>query len=77
MNSLVRELYKRLITAGHHYPQGVAAVRAKAKVEFFKNKDLTDDVAIKKAIAYGRYWAREIEAISKFHKYRTLRKRYG
>ena len=77
MNSLVRELYKRLITAGHHYPQGIAAVRAKAKTEFFKNKDLTDDIAIKKAVAYGRYWAREIEAISKFHKYRTLRKRYG
>ena len=77
MQSIVRELYKRILTAGVHYPQGLNYIRDRAKTEFFKNKDLCTDLGIKKAVAYGRYQVREIEAISKFHKYRTIRKRYG
>ena len=77
MQGIVRELYKRILTAGVHYPQGLNYIRERAKTEFFKNKDLTTELDIKKAVAYGRYQVREIEALSKFHKYRTIRKRYG
>ena len=44
---------------------------------FLDNRDLIDDVAIKKAIANGRYQAREIRAISQLHKYRSMRQRYS
>jgi Complex 1 protein (LYR family) len=76
VSSLVRDLYKRLLFAGRDYPEGLAVVRKKAKEAFFKNKDLTDEVSIKKAVAQGRYWVRELRAIAKLHKYRALKKRY-
>jgi hypothetical protein len=77
MNPLVRDLYKRALLAGRGYPQGLSHVRDKAKAAFIANKDLTDDVDIKKAVGKGRYWVRELNAISKLHKYRQMNKRYG
>ena len=74
MHPLVRDLYKRFIIAGTHYPQGVSHVRQCAKKAFFENRNLQDDLEMKKAIAKGRYWVREILAISKLHKYRAMRK---
>lgn len=44
---------------------------------FHENRELTEEVLIKKAIAFGRYQAREIRAISQLHKYRTMRMRYN
>lgn len=77
MNPMVRDLYKRFIVAGHHYPQGVDHVRQRAKKAFFENRNITDEIELKKAISFGRYWVREIVAISKLHKYRSMNKRYG
>jgi hypothetical protein len=77
MNPLVRDLYKRFLLAGRDYPQGLSHVRVKAKIAFVGNKDLTDNTDIKKAVARGRYWVREINAISKLHKYRQMKQRYG
>lgn len=76
VTSLVRDLYKRFLLVGRDYPEGLSVVRARAKEAFFKNKDLKDDVSIKKAIAHGRYWVRELAAVTRLHKYRTLKKRY-
>ena len=76
MTPKVRDLYKRILFAGREYPQGLDYVREKAKKEFFKNQSLTEEVKILKAIAYGRYMAREIVAISALHKYRTMKNRY-
>jgi hypothetical protein len=76
MHPKVVNLYKRVLYAGRNYPQGLDVVREKAKKEFLKNKDITDDIELKKAIAYGRYMVREIVAIGKLHKYRQLRHRY-
>jgi hypothetical protein len=76
MKPLVRDLYKRFLLTGRVYPQGMSAVRIKAKEAFFKNKNVVDEVELKKAIAKGRYWVRELTAISALHKYRSLRKRY-
>jgi hypothetical protein len=77
MHPLVRDLYKRFVQVGAHYPQGLDFVRAKARKGFLENAHLHSEVEIKKAVGKGRYWAREIEAISRLHKYRTLRKRYS
>ena len=74
MHPIVRDLYKRFLLAGRTYPQGLAFVREKAKDSFFKNKYLTNDVDIKRAVSKGRYWVREINAISRLHKYRSMRK---
>ena len=59
-----------------HYPQGLNYVKEKVKKEFFTNKSLVDDIKIKQAIARGRYEVREMIALSKLHKYRTLKRRY-
>jgi hypothetical protein len=77
MHPLVRNLYQRFLVAGKHYPQGLSYVRAAAKKAFMENRDIKDDLALKRAVNKGRFWVREINAISNLHKYRTLRKKYG
>ncbi len=77
MHPLVRDLYKRFIVAGESYPLGKHKVREQAKKAFFENRDLTDELEIKKAINKGRWWVKEVVAISKLHKYRSLKKNYG
>ena len=76
MNPLVRDLYKRFLIAGRFYPQGLDFVRNKARQAFLENRNLTDPLEIKKAIAKGRYWVREINAVSKLAKYRAMKRRY-
>ncbi|KAA0148425.1 hypothetical protein FNF29_06643 [Cafeteria roenbergensis] len=58
------------------YPQGLDVVRRRAKLAFQENAHLTDEVAIKRAVAKGRYWVREIHATHALHKYRSIKKRY-
>ena len=77
MNSRVRDLYKRFLLAGKDYYLGLNEVREKVKQAFFENKDLVDELSIKRAIARGRYTARELQNFNRFHKYRNMRKKYG
>lgn len=87
MHPMVRDLYKRFLIAAPHYPSGVAYVKEKVKEAFMKNKHLPipcagdttsdDSIEFKKAISKGRFWAREIMAVGRLHRYRTLKKRYG
>jgi hypothetical protein len=77
VNPRVRDLYKRFLLVGRSYPQGLAFVRDKAKAAFFENRALTDPVEVKKAVAKGRYWVRELQAIGSLHKYRQMRSRYN
>ena len=77
MRGMVRDLYKRFLLSGRQYPQGLEYVREKAKIAFFRNKDLVEEVEVLKAVAKGRYMVREIDAISKLHKYRAMNKRYA
>jgi hypothetical protein len=76
MHVLVRDLYKRFLIAGRNYPQGIEVVRRRAKEAFFKNAHLKDEDEIRRAVAKGRYWVREIQAAHQLHKYRSLKKRY-
>ena len=42
-----------------------------------KNRHLTDDVDIKRAVARGRWMVRELIGVIQLKKYRTLKKRYS
>ena len=72
----VRDLYKRILVVGRDYPAGLEHVRERAKAEFGKRAALTDDVQIKRAIAYGRYMVKEMIGVVQLKKYRTMKKRY-
>ena len=74
MHPLVRDLYKRFLVGGRTYPQGLDAVRAKVKAGFKEQAGLTKDADILKAVGKGRYWVREMNAISRLHKYRIMRR---
>jgi hypothetical protein len=76
MHPLVRDLYKRFILVGKNYPQGLNHVREIVKKKFFENKDLKDEIEIKRAVGKGRYSVRELQNFNKFHKYRMMKKRY-
>lgn len=76
MDPKVRDLYKRFLLVGRDYPLGLSHVREKAKAAFFQNRDLTDPVAIKKAIKRGRWMVREMVGVIQLKKYRTLNSRY-
>lgn len=77
MHPRVRDLYKRLLLAGRHSHQGLSTIREQAKREFFKNAELTDEIAIKRAVSSGRYWVKEIYALQTLQKYRAMKNRYG
>ena len=76
MDPRVRDLYKRILVVGRDYPAGLDHVRERAKAEFGKRAGLTDDVDIKRAIAYGRYMVKEMIGVVQLKKYRTMKKRY-
>ena len=76
MDPRVRDLYKRILVVGRDYPAGLEHVRERAKAEFGKRAALTDDVEIKRAIAYGRYMVKEMIGVVQLKKYRTMKKRY-
>lgn len=77
MNPHVRNLYKRLMIVGRDYPLGLDFIRNKTKIEFRKNAHLKNDFEIKKSINNGRWWVKEIHAITTFKKYRVMKARYG
>ncbi|KAG7393454.1 LYR motif-containing protein 5 [Phytophthora boehmeriae] len=76
MDPKVRDLYKRFLYVGRDYPLGLDYVREKAKIAFFKNRDLAEPVAIKKAVKRGRWMVREMVGVIQLKKYRTLNSRY-
>ena len=77
IHPLVRDLYKRILTVAPDYPTGIDDVREKAKAYFHKNKNLTEERDILKAVGSGRwYLENEIIGVIKLKKYRQLKKRY-
>ena len=51
-------------------------MRPRAKKWFRQNAHLTEDVDIKRAVAQGRFMAREMIAVIHLKKYRTMKRRY-
>lgn len=76
MHPRVRDLYKRIITVGRDYPMGLEWVRGKAKVWILQNKDVRDDLELRRKIAEGRRQVREMQAVIWLKRYRYLNKVY-
>lgn len=77
MDGRVRDLYKRFLIAGRNHPQGLSYIRDRVKAAFQANKNVANELEMRKCIGYGRYQVRELYALNALHKYRTLRKRYS
>jgi hypothetical protein len=77
MHPLVRDLYKRFLLVGKDYPGGGwKTLQPKVKKEFYQNKELTNELEIKKAVSRGRYMVRELVGVTQLKKYRTMKSRY-
>jgi hypothetical protein len=78
MNPKIREMYKKLLFIGkYQYPfNNFPKIKERFRAEIMKNKDVKDEIELKKLLAFGRYQLRELLAAGKLHKYRTLNKRY-
>ena len=61
---------------GKEYPKGGTYFRDRCHAVFIKNKDVSDSNEIKQLIARGEFVVKELEALYRLKKYRTLRKRY-
>ncbi|GAB5592586.1 hypothetical protein Unana1_07486 [Umbelopsis nana] len=77
LRSQVIVLYKQLVYLGREYPAGYTNFfRPKLKSAFMKKRELEDEEEIRKAVAFGNYIIKELEAMYYLKKYRTLRARY-
>ncbi|GAM20558.1 hypothetical protein SAMD00019534_037330 [Acytostelium subglobosum LB1] len=74
---IVKNLYKQLLYLGRISFLGADYVRTRAKPQFMANAHLTDINEINKCIERTKYVIGEVEAMHKFHKYRTLKKAYS
>jgi len=70
-------LYKQIIFVGRDWPAGQEIVRRLAKKQFFQMRNETDPVKIQQGITKGEYIMKEMQALIRFHTYRTISKRYG
>lgn len=58
-------------------PQGPDYFRTRCKNAFLRNSKETDEAKIQQMIQKGDYVVKEIEALYKLKKYRTMKRRYG
>lgn len=61
---------------GKDYPKGYDYFRTHLKVAFLKNKSVDDPEMIRILVARGKYVMKELEALYRLRKYRTLKQRY-
>ena len=66
----------QLIFTGKEYPKGGTYFRDRCHAVFMKNKDVSDPAEIQQLVARGEFVVKELEALYRLKKYRTLRKRY-
>jgi hypothetical protein len=72
----VRDLYKRILVVGADYPKGLDYVRERAKAEFAKRANVTDELDFRRAVNYGRYMVKEMKGVIALKKYRAMKARY-
>ena len=58
------------------YPAGEQYFKQRLRATFEKNAALTDEKEIERKIQMGEYVIKELEALYKLKKYRTLKQRY-
>ena len=61
---------------GREYPLGYQYFREKCKRAFEKHRHETDTQKVNELIQRGNYVLKEIEALYKLKKYRTIKRRY-
>ena len=61
---------------GREYPLGYDYFRVRAKAAFRRHREEEDVAKVQELIDRGWYVVKEIEALYKLKKYRTLKKRY-
>jgi len=61
---------------GKDYPKGYDYFRTRLKAAFLKNKSVDDPEVIRVLVARGKYVMKELEAMYRLRKYRTLKQRY-
>lgn len=61
---------------GRDYPLGYSYFRQRAMAAFRRHRDERDPEKIQQLIDKGWYVVKEIEALYKLKKYRTLKRRY-
>lgn len=76
MHPHVRNLYKRFLYVGKDYPLGLNYVREKVKCAFLNNKDVVDELELRRAIHKGRYMVKEMIGVIQLKKYRAMNDRY-
>ncbi|KAF7797327.1 hypothetical protein EIP86_008522 [Pleurotus ostreatoroseus] len=69
-------LYKELHRLGREYPDPAYNFHGRLRGLFEKNKHLTDEAEIEKAIKLGEYIRNETLALYKLRKYRHLKRMY-
>ncbi|XP_040571365.1 electron transfer flavoprotein regulatory factor 1 [Lepeophtheirus salmonis] len=74
--SKVISLYKQLIYLGKDYPKDPSSFQRKCHDAFARNKNLSDPDEIEACITKGEYIVKELEAMYKLKKYRTIKRRY-
>ncbi|KAI0777005.1 hypothetical protein BC629DRAFT_626266 [Irpex lacteus] len=72
----VLALYKELHRLGRDYPDAGYNFHGKLRGLFEKNKNLTDEKEIERAIALGEYIRNETLALYSLRKYRHLKRMY-
>lgn len=65
-----------MLYMGRDYPKGYDYFRARLKAAFLKNKTVEDPEMIRVLVARGKYVMKELEAMYRLRKYRTLKQRY-
>jgi hypothetical protein len=77
MHPLVRDLYRRFLVVGRDYPLGLPYVRGKAKEAIQRNRSVTDEDELMRAVYKGRWWVKELVGVIQLKKYRAMRRSYG
>lgn len=68
--------FLKLLYYGRDYPSGYDYFRTRLRKGFIKNKHVQNPEEINKLIERGEFIIKEVEALYKLKKYRTLKKHY-
>jgi len=72
----VLNLYKTLLYMGKDYPLGYKYFSDRCHKAFAKNSNEKDSQKVEEMIKRGEFVIKEIEALYRLKKYRTMKKRY-
>ena len=72
----MRVFSPQLLYLARDWPEGYASLRDRARQAFLINRQETDQRKIEHLVERAKFVAKEIEALYKLKKYRTIKRRY-